>query len=68
MKQFNPSGIVYKSALDFTFDHELSEANFQKVSKKILMVDQRLKKFGFSRELVCRAMQSEFLREKYGKM
>ena len=68
MKQYNPSGIVYNSASDFTFEHELSEANFQKVSEKILKVDQRLKKFGFSRELVCRVMQSEFLREKYGKL
>ena len=33
----------------------------------MLQVDQSLKKFGFSRELVCRIMQSESLREKYGK-
>jgi hypothetical protein len=33
----------------------------------MLHVDHSLKKFGFSRELVCRVMQSERLREKYGK-
>jgi hypothetical protein len=33
----------------------------------MLTVDQKLKKFGFSRELVCRVMQSDTVREKYGQ-
>ena len=46
----------------------LSEESIQDVTKKMLEVDLKLKKFGFSRELVCRVMQSESLKEKYGKV
>ena len=47
---------------------KLKQHNIEKLKEKILQVDNDLKKFGFSRELVCRVLRSQPMKDKYGQL
>jgi hypothetical protein len=70
--KYNPSMISYDNiSKDFhikTGQNEilLQQHNIDMLSAKILEVDFKLKKFGFSRELVSRVLRGGTLKAKYG--
>ena len=46
----------------------MSQNNIEKLKSKLLKVDHDLKKYGFSRELVCRVLRSQPMKDKYGQL